>query len=305
MAELSIPLAGETDTVRLGEDLALALRRGDLVLLSGDLGAGKTTLARAIVRALADDAELEVPSPTFTLVQTYADIRLPVSHFDLYRLSEPGELDELGLDEALEEGLVLIEWPERARGHLPEAALRVTLSHEGDGRRAALSGTEASMEHLRRSLAARAFLDRNGYCAAARRFLQGDASTRAYETIRMEGALDRILMNAPRRPDGPPVLDGKPYSQIAHLAEWAGPFVAIDRLLRAHGFRAPEIFAADLEDGFLVIEHLGGGGILDREGRPIAERYRAAAELLADVHSVELAASGGGGAGRHPRDSFL
>ncbi|TIS69796.1 MAG: tRNA (adenosine(37)-N6)-threonylcarbamoyltransferase complex ATPase subunit type 1 TsaE, partial [Mesorhizobium sp.] len=89
-------LADEAATARLGEDLAMALRPGDAIALKGDLGAGKSTLARALIRALADDAGLEVPSPTFTLVQSY-ETRVPVHHFDLYRLSSPDELDELGL----------------------------------------------------------------------------------------------------------------------------------------------------------------------------------------------------------------
>lgn len=286
MAELSIPLASEIDTARLGEDLALALGPGDLVFLSGDLGAGKTTLARAFIRAVADDPALEVPSPTFTLVQSYADMRLPVFHFDLYRLSDPGEIDELGLDEALEEGTALVEWPERADGALPPPSLAISLVHEDDGRRAVMTGSRLCMERVSRSLAARAFLASSGYGAATRRFLLGDASTRAYETLRPEDAPERILMNAPRREPGPPVQDGKPYAQIAHITEWIGPFVAIDRLLRTKGFSAPEILAADLDEGFLVIEHLGTEGILDAEGRPVTRRYRAAVELLADLHGV-------------------
>ncbi|TIV75261.1 MAG: tRNA (adenosine(37)-N6)-threonylcarbamoyltransferase complex ATPase subunit type 1 TsaE, partial [Mesorhizobium sp.] len=78
-------LADEAATARLGEDLAMALRAGDAIALKGDLGAGKSTLARALIRALADDLNLEVPSPTFTLVQSY-ETRVPVHHFDLYRL---------------------------------------------------------------------------------------------------------------------------------------------------------------------------------------------------------------------------
>ena len=111
-------LADEVATARLGEDLGMALRPGDVLALKGDLGAGKSTLARALIRALADDAGLDVPSPTFTLVQSY-DTRIPVHHFDLYRLSSAGEIDELGFDEALLQGAALVEWPERAEGALP------------------------------------------------------------------------------------------------------------------------------------------------------------------------------------------
>src|ERR1700742_2464767 len=91
----------EQELVRLGEQLAFVARRGDLLALSGELGAGKTTLARAIIHALAGNKGGEIPSATFTLVQTYATPRMSVAHFDLYRLGAPSELEELGLDLSL------------------------------------------------------------------------------------------------------------------------------------------------------------------------------------------------------------
>jgi aminoglycoside/choline kinase family phosphotransferase len=139
------------------------------------------------------------------------------------------------------------------------------------------------MSRLRRSLAARDFLTRNGMEEARRVHLQGDASSRAYETVGMEGRPVTILMNSPRMPDGPPIRDGKPYSQIAHLAESVAPFVAIAEALRANGVASPEILAQDLEAGFLLIEHLGSGGFLEG-GAPVPERYAAAAALLAAMH---------------------
>jgi hypothetical protein len=108
------------------------------VALAGDLGAGKTTLARAILAGLG--VAEAVPSPTFTLVQSYGTARLPVSHFDLYRLKNARELDELGLEEALEQGAALIEWPERAEDRLPEDRLTVALRGEMEDRRADLRG---------------------------------------------------------------------------------------------------------------------------------------------------------------------
>ena len=120
---------------RLGAALAPHLRVGDAVLLRGDLGAGKTTLARAILVALGHEGE--TPSPTFTLLQSYA-LRLPIAHLDLYRLKRPEEIEELGLDDALSDGAALVEWPEQAESHMPGDALNVTLS--ADPREAALSG---------------------------------------------------------------------------------------------------------------------------------------------------------------------
>ncbi len=266
----------------------MVLRPGDAVALQGDLGAGKTTLSRALLRALADDPALEVPSPTFTLVQPYDFKRFPVAHLDLYRMEDPDEIDELGLDEMLDEGAALIEWPERAEEALPADSLWMTLepTGEGDGRIATFYVNEGDWtERLSRSFALRRFLDGAGWQGASRRFLQGDASARRYETVRI-GERHAIAMNAPARPDGPPVRDGKPYSRIAHLAEDVRPFVAIDRALREQGFAAPEILAADCEAGFLLIEDLGRGSVV-AEGAPIEERYQAAAALLADLHTYK------------------
>ncbi|MBZ9818184.1 tRNA (adenosine(37)-N6)-threonylcarbamoyltransferase complex ATPase subunit type 1 TsaE [Mesorhizobium sp. CA4] len=276
-------LADEAATARLGEDLAMALRAGDAIALKGDLGAGKSTLARALIRALADDTGLEVPSPTFTLVQSY-ETRVPVHHFDLYRLSAPDEIDELGLDDALSQGAALIEWPERAADRLPETALWVDLAEQGEGRVARLSGQGPVFERVARSLAMRDFLAAAGWGEAARRYFVGDASARSYEIVSLPGQAPRVLMNSPRLVLGPPVRDGKPYAVIAHTAQSVTAFVAIDRAIYAAGVSVPAIHAQDLDQGFLLIEHLGSEGFLGEDGLPIAERYEAAAELLAMMH---------------------
>ncbi|RWD21927.1 MAG: tRNA (adenosine(37)-N6)-threonylcarbamoyltransferase complex ATPase subunit type 1 TsaE [Mesorhizobium sp.] len=283
MAGLERFLADEAATARLGEDLAMALRPGDVLALKGDLGAGKSTLARSLIRALADDAGLDVPSPTFTLVQTY-DTRFPVHHFDLYRLSAAAELDELGFDDALAQGAALVEWPERAETALPDGTLWVELAHQGDGRLAKLSGQGAAFDRAARSLAMRDFLATAGWGEAGRRFFVGDASARSYEIVSLAGLAPRVLMNSPRLVLGPPVRDGKPYAVIAHTAQSVTAFVALDRALLAAGVSVPEIHAEDLEQGFLLLEHLGAEGLLNSDGEPIAERYAAAAELLAMMH---------------------
>jgi tRNA threonylcarbamoyladenosine biosynthesis protein TsaE len=119
-------LADEAATARLGEAIARTLRTGEAVCLSGPLGAGKSTLARALVRALTTPLE-DVPSPTFTLVQFYEGARLKSAHFDLYRLNDPDEAYEIGLDEALDDGAAVIEWPERLEGRLPTDRLDVEI----------------------------------------------------------------------------------------------------------------------------------------------------------------------------------
>ena len=130
-------LPDERATDQLGATLATRLRIGDVVGLKGELGAGKTTLARAILRAAAEDARLIVPSPTFTLVEVYETPRGSFWHFDLYRLETPDQVFELGWEEALAEGISIVEWPERLGPLLPKH-LSVTLEVDGDGRRALL-----------------------------------------------------------------------------------------------------------------------------------------------------------------------
>jgi len=119
-------LADEAATARLGAAIARALRAGEAVCLSGPLGAGKSTLARALIRALTTPSE-DVPSPTFTLVQFYEGPRLRIAHFDLYRLTSPGEAYEIGLYEALDDGAAVVEWPERLEGALPADRLDVEI----------------------------------------------------------------------------------------------------------------------------------------------------------------------------------
>jgi tRNA threonylcarbamoyl adenosine modification protein YjeE len=283
---IDLVLPDEAATQRLGADLALALRKGDVLALSGDLGAGKSTLARAIVRTLAADDELDVPSPTFTLVQTYAG-RVPIGHFDLYRIADAFELDELGLSDVLADGAALIEWPERAEGRLPAGAVTIRLDDAGDGRRATIAGAGGVVDRIARSLAIRDFLHRSGRADARRTPFPGDASARGYELVDMPDEPQRVLMDSPPLVLGPPVRDGKPYAVIARTSRTIAAFVAVDRLLADAGIAVPDVLAADLDHGFALLSHLGSCHFLD-QGKPVAERYAAAAELLAFLHARPL-----------------
>jgi len=130
-------LEDEAATARLGAALARAIGPGEAICLTGPLGAGKSTLARALIRARTTPDE-DVPSPTFTLVQFYEGDGLVLAHFDLYRLTSPDEAYEIGLDEALEDGAVIIEWPQRLEGRLPPHRLDIEIERAGAARRARL-----------------------------------------------------------------------------------------------------------------------------------------------------------------------
>ena len=145
---MRLHLADEQATAALGAHLAARARPGDVLLLHGPLGAGKSTLARAFIRALVGDLTLTVPSPTFTLVQAYeTPTGAEIWHFDLWRLDGPDGLAELGWDEA-EQKIVLVEWPERLGALTPAQALRITLSHAGAAREIELQGEQRWLDGL-------------------------------------------------------------------------------------------------------------------------------------------------------------
>ena len=285
-------LANETATAQLMADLALLLSAGDVITLTGDLGAGKTSAARALIRYLAQDSDLEVPSPTFTLAQTYDLPSVPVLHADLYRITDPDELEEIGLAPLPDGVLALIEWPERAPDLLPSDRIDIAFSHRpalGSGARAAeITGFGKLAAKVERLASLRRFLELSDYLDAKRQRMAGDASTRSYARL-IKGEQSAILMNSPRRPDGPALYDGKTYSEAVHLAEDVKPFVAVANGLREHGFSAPAIHHADLDDGFLITEDFGRDLFIEGDPpQPIMARYQTAVDMLAALHRQPL-----------------
>lgn len=288
MAEAAVverALASEADTVALAHELSLVAHAGTIVLLRGELGAGKTTLARALIRALsATDPQIEVPSPSFALLHSYAETRIPVAHIDLYRVTSADEIRELGLEDLLPTYLLVVEWPDLLPANLANDVLEIVISGRASGRRARLRGHGSWARALRRMMAVSNFLAGSDWRSSRRRFLEGDASFRRYETLERDGDT-AILMDMPARPDGPPVKDGKPYSAIAHLAEDIGAVLAVNRELVERGYSAPRTLASDVGAGLAIVENLGSRvfGRMMAAGEDMREPLHAAVEVLADM----------------------
>ncbi|WP_310621660.1 tRNA (adenosine(37)-N6)-threonylcarbamoyltransferase complex ATPase subunit type 1 TsaE [Flexibacterium corallicola] len=267
-------------------DLAELLKQGDVVALSGDLGVGKSTISRALLRHLAADPHLEVPSPTFTLVQVYDLPRLYVAHLDLYRVEEPEELEELGLEDTLEQGAALIEWPEMGDPSFWPHALYLEI-REGDTPDTRVVSASSENEdwnaRLQRLIARRDIVAKAGWEHAQRQYLQGDASTRSYVRLIQNGET-AILMDSPARCDEPLLADGQAYSQAVHLAQNIEGFLAVGQALEVRGYTVPKTLAANKERGLALLGDLGSRFIVE-DGEPVTERYKRAIDVLVDMHS--------------------
>lgn len=256
-------IADETLTAALARMLAATLRPGQTILLDGPVGAGKTHFARAFIRARQGEAAEDVPSPTFTLVQTYDDpLGTEIWHADLYRLGDASELAELGLDEALAGAICLIEWPDRL-DRLPEGAITLAIAAHADPglRRITLVAPDAA-----RIAARAAFVAQAGWAEARVVPLAGDASARRY--FRLTGA------------KGSAVLMDDPSGACA-------PFVAMTDWLRGRGFGAPAILAQDIQAGLLLVEDLGDdlvARLLERDPAMTGLVYERITDLLVELH---------------------
>src|SRR5271170_2539522 len=194
----SLEAPDEAATLEIAATQAAWLEPGDFVGLTGDLGAGKTTFARGLIRALAGVRDLEAPSPTFTLMQVYDAPRGPVVHADFYRLRGPTELANLGWDEAADGAIAIVEWPEKVAQALPADRLEVDIQFDAkrgpDFRLLTLRGFGATSPRLSLALGVARLLERSGWSDASHQFLQGDASIRAYERLAKPTGETAILM---------------------------------------------------------------------------------------------------------------
>lgn len=265
--------ADETLTAALARMLAATARPGDTILLDGPVGAGKSHFARAFIRARQGEAAEDVPSPTFTLVQTYADPRgTDIWHADLYRLTDSSELVELGLDEALPEAICLIEWPDRL-DRLPPRAITVAIAPQDDPDRRTITLIAPDAARIAQRAA---FVAGAGWAEARVLPLAGDASARRYFRLTLAGN-SAVLMDDP--------------------AGAVGPFLAMTEWLRGHGFGAPGILAQDQDQdaGLLLVEDLGDdlvARVLDRDPGMAPRIYDRITDLLIALH-------------RHPVPDFV
>ena len=276
-------------TESFAREISLWARPGQYILLSGDLGSGKSTFARAFIRALAnDDRNFDVPSPTFPIVQPYEQLRVPVAHIDLYRLQSSAEIDELGLAELLDGHVLLVEWPEKFPKSISQDCLKISISGGGETRVLTVEPSGNWKALLTRNGTINQFIESSKFRGGKRSFLEGDASSRRYESV-TSAQSTALLMDMPKRPDGPIVKDNKTYSAIAHLAESIAAVVGINDYLIKLGFSAAEIYDVDLENGLALIEPLGTqvyGKMLLR-GDDMHEPMRAAVDVLADMANRE------------------
>lgn len=274
-------------TTELAEALALLLRPGDVLAVSGELGAGKTTLLRALIQAFSDQPALEVPSPTFTLAQVYngAGFRFPLVHTDFYRLKSSADVLELGLDDMLDDGALLIEWPEKAPDYFPNKCISLHIAADGETRTAHLSSEDVAIaKRLERLAAVNRFLKTSPGAQARRRFLQGDASPRSYERLHQSQGT-HVLLNALAQPDRSVGEHRLNYMHVTHLApnDAIAPVLAIGAELRQRGFSVPEHLHYDIENSLLLQEDFGNVFIAEN-GAPVSERYEVAIDALVHLH---------------------
>ncbi|MDE2445556.1 MAG: tRNA (adenosine(37)-N6)-threonylcarbamoyltransferase complex ATPase subunit type 1 TsaE [Alphaproteobacteria bacterium] len=282
----SLHFQNQMETEAFAKTLALWARPGLVIALEGDLGAGKSTMARALIRALAGEAtEFDIPSPTFPIIQTYDVTRIPVAHVDLYRLSSAEEIEGIGLSEVISTHFTMIEWPGLAENCLPLSTLHINLQGSGESRQVQLALGGAWIQIFTRNKSIEYFIANSNWKGASRAFFEGDASSRRYEKLSKNGE-HVLLMDMPQRPDGPPVKFGKPYSQIAHLAEGIQAVVSINtHLNQDFGYSAPVVFQADIPSGLAMMEELGNNvyGKLMLQGKDMTDPMLEAAALLADL----------------------
>ncbi|MEO9823627.1 MAG: tRNA (adenosine(37)-N6)-threonylcarbamoyltransferase complex ATPase subunit type 1 TsaE [Paracoccaceae bacterium] len=262
----TIFLPDERATTDLGIALAPVFTKGDILLLNGPVGAGKSHLARAIIQARLGYPE-DVPSPTYTLVQTYFDQKYEIFHADLYRLSDTSELTELGLDDAFQNAICLVEWAERLGPEsAPKDALTVTLETKEDGRFAVLSADASRWEKVARPIEKTRFLIEAGWSGAQTTNVAGDLSSRTYQRLR-QGEQSVIYMDAGD--------DTASTSKFLKMSSW----------LDENGYSAPQAIAQKPGKGLILLSDFGDQRLSTLPD--VMQKMTLCLSLLADMRTKE------------------
>ena len=260
----SIFLPDESATTELGVELAPVLQPGDVVLLTGSVGAGKSHLSRAIIQARLGFSE-DVPSPTYTLVQTYNDQTTEIFHADLYRLGDTSELTELGLDEAFQTAICLVEWADRLGAEdTPQDALTLSLCTKDDGRQATLSSNASRWTKAVRAVERAQFLLDASWQGAEKSNVAGDLSSRRYQRLSLNGRTG-IFMDAGDDTDST--------HRFLKMSEW----------LASNGYSTPTVFAQNPDKGLLLLEDFGDDPLSKRPD--VQEQMGLCLTLLADIRT--------------------
>lgn len=258
----TIFLPDENATTELGSELAPRLESGDVVLLKGSVGAGKSHLARAIIQTRLGYPE-DVPSPTYTLIQTYTEPSAEIFHADLYRLSDTSELVELGLQDAFENAICLVEWAERlGKEDIPKGALELTLETQGEGRLATISSSAPSWQKAVHAFTRTQFLIGSGWVGARKTSVAGDLSSRTYQRLKL-GAHSAILMDAG--------VDVASTQQFVGVSEW----------LNTNGYSAPKTLAHDPNNAMILLDDFGDEPLSKRHD--VEEQMSLCLIFLADI----------------------
>jgi len=278
----------ELETKYLAECLGPHLNSNDLVTLSGELGTGKTTFARSLIRFLASRPELTITSPTYLLLQEYEGVSVKLIHADLYRLTNPNELIEIGFEEISENAISIIEWPERypKLNEAATVAIKFNLFNTNNNfyRTISITADNNILLSILAQYHIQTFLNDCGWVDASRTLIAGDASGRRYERLITE--IDSaVLMIAPATNPESVLRDNRTYKDIAKLSVSLDTFIAVSNALIGLGFSAPKILGFDIENGLILTEDLGSDHIYDSAG-PIIERYQEAVRFLAALHRV-------------------
>ena len=235
------------ETEALAKEVSLIIQKGDFISLIGPLGSGKTTLTKYIINNICE-ASQEVTSPTFTLSQTYPAKRSPITHYDLYRIEDYSDLEEIGFSETLEEGIVIIEWADKFSNKLPKNRLQIQIEDDGGNNRIAhIKGYGSWDKRLERNIHLNNFINQCNLEIIDKNWMQGDASERSYQRI-ITPDNSYVIMNHNQK---------KTKENPTKLAENFEAFILINYHLESLGIKVPKIFEVDTKNSFLLLEDLG------------------------------------------------